>query len=234
MTAKIFVLMVIACINLSEAISDDRLFPVLPQSDKVESIAIGNPANNSSTNCFLKIDYQNFIAASLKDVFHHGKNGIRLNVRMESFNNKTELTHVLPGLTWANEIGRTVISLIEEAETFTSMFLSSYTRTLNAGLETLDIVVAEMTEGCLLLSGKNASDVVFSFLLHQLYPHDRVYDYHFDYKLCVLNTETTNFNCCRLLHRLIICSDFSLKICGSIPAMCFAWLVLFSCGYFFL
>ncbi|XP_028419206.1 uncharacterized protein LOC114544571 isoform X1 [Dendronephthya gigantea] len=212
MTAKIFVLiMMIACSNLSEAIS------VFSRSDNVESIADGNPANNSSTNCSLKIDYQNFIAASLKDVFQNSKNGIRLNVRMESFKNKTNLTDVLPGLTWANKIGRTLISLITAAEnniisSFKPIFFSSfYTSTLDVGLETLDIVVAEMTEGCLSLSGKNVSDLLFSFLLHQLYPHDRVYDYHYDYELCVWNKETY-FNCCRLLDQAINCSDFSSKI----------------------
>ncbi|XP_028414798.1 uncharacterized protein LOC114537887 [Dendronephthya gigantea] len=214
MTAKIFVLMVIACSGLSKAIPDNRSFPdpVFSRIDKVESIVIGNPANNSSTNCRLHIDYRNYVAASLKEVLqlaHRGKSAIRLNVWIESFNNKTKLTYVLPRLTWANEIGRTLISLIAAAENVPSMLLSSYTSTLNAGLVTLDIVVAEMTEGCVLLPGKNASDFVFSFLLHQLYPHDRVNDDHFDYKLCLWNKKTAYYTCCRLLGRVIICSDFS-------------------------
>ena len=211
MTVKILILMLVLCSNLPTTISVEEAFG-FSQNDITESIPNGNETDlsNVSTTCHLKID-QSSLKKILKLIHHKEKNAIELIVLIQSFNNTLNRSRVLTGIKWANKMGRTLISLIAQAENMPAMILSSYTSTLTVGVDNVDIVVSEMTKGCLLFPGGNASNIVFNFLLHQLYLHDNG-DYS-DYQLCSINTgsDDTKYNCCSLLgrERIPICSDYS-------------------------
>ena len=211
MTTKILILMLVLCSDLPKTISVEEAFE-FSQNDKTESIPNGNETDlsNVSTTCHLKIN-QSSQKKILKLIHRKEKNAIELIVLIQSFNNTLNRSRVLTGIKWANKMGRTLISLIAQAENMPAMVLSSYTSTLTVGVDNVDIVVSEMTKGCLLFSGGNASNIVFNFLLHQLYVHDNGDDS--DYQLCSINTgsDDTKYNCCSLLgrERIPICSDYS-------------------------
>ncbi len=194
MPAKFLILMLFLCSDQAKTTSVDEAF--VP--------------SNVSTACHLKID-QSSLKKILKLIHQKEKNAIELNVWIESFNNTLNKSRVLTGINWANKMGRTLISLIAQAERVQSMIVSSYTSTLTPGVDNVDIAVFEKTKACLLFSKSNATDIVFNFLLHQLYQHDNGDDS--DYQLCVKNTDSfeTKYNCCRLLGRksIPICSDYS-------------------------
>ncbi|CAB4018798.1 Hypothetical predicted protein [Paramuricea clavata] len=96
---------------------------------------------------------------------------------------------------WANEIGRTIISLKAQSNAIFNQF-SLRISTLNVGIEKVDVVVSEEYYGCL-PAGSKGSEIVFDFLLHNLSDSD---DTH-DYKLCrAFNNEVNliKYNCCRV------------------------------------
>lgn len=100
---------------------------------------------------------------------------------------------------WADEIGRTIISLKASLSQATSFHYI----TLNAGIKEVNVVVEN--HGCL-PNGSNGSEIIFDFLLHKIFRSD---DTH-DYKLCRVingNDDAKQYNCCR------IASDGILTIC---------------------
>ena len=157
--------------------------------------------------CHLKIN-QSTINELLILTRQRGKNAIKLNVWMESVNNTLNKTLFLPEIIWANKMGRTLVSLIAQAENSPRMMLSSYTSTLTAGVDGVDVVISEAPKGCL-LPGKNTADIVFYFLLHQLHVIDEEKKY---FQLCSRKLKNeTQFNCCGLNGQAsrLICSEFS-------------------------
>ena len=214
MSAEIFVLMLLLCSDLSKTASVDKRIE-FSRYDEIENIS-----SNVSTACQLRID-QSSQKKILTLIHHQQKNAIELNVFIESSNDTLNRTQLLTGVKWANRMGRTLVSLIAQAENFPSMILSSYTVTLT-GLDIVDIVVYQETKDCLLLSRKNTSDIVFSFLLHQLYLHSNADDS--EYELCVKNTDSGKsalYNCCSLLgaKRIPVCSDYSSTVLVSFTGL---------------
>ena len=111
---------------------------------------------------------------------------------------------------WADEIGRTIISL--KASPPSSYYLRDFSIssfhyiTLNAGVKEVNVVVEN--HGCL-PNGSNGSEIIFDFLLHKIFRSD---DTH-DYKLCrVINgsDDTKQYNCCRIARggNLTICAEY--------------------------
>ena len=188
------------------------------ETNNIESIPNNlNQTNlqNVSSTCNLEID-QSFLKRILNLVHHKKANAIALNVWIESVNNPLKKIQITPAINLANEMGRTLISLISQAEAINGTpVLSSYTTTLTPGVDNMDVVIFDTTGGCLLFDSKQF-EIVVNFLIYQLYQHDRNGEGS-DYQLCVKHITTvsdgseTKYNCCNLFERknMLICSDYS-------------------------
>ena len=189
------------------------------QRNKIESAPNQTNAWNVSTACNLEIK-----KSSLKKIFeliHQKKaNAIALNVWIESLNNSLNKTRLTPTINLANEIGRTLITLILQADfNNCSTVLSSCTSTLTVGLENVDLVIFERTKACSLCSENNLFDVVVNLLIRELYQHDGNKEGS-DHQLCVKHIVTLSdgsdnyneakYNCCSLLEgeNIPMCSDY--------------------------
>ena len=187
------------------------------QMNKTESAPNQTNARNVSTACNLEIK-----KSSLKKIFeliHQKKaNAIALNVWIESLNNTSKKTRLTPTINLANEKGRTLITLILQADFHNcSTVLSSCTTTLIAGVDNVDLVVFERTKACLLWSENNLFDIVVNLLIRELYHDDKKREGS-DYQLCVKhivtlsdNYKDAKYNCCSQLggKNMLMCSDYS-------------------------
>ncbi|XP_028400502.1 uncharacterized protein LOC114523694 isoform X2 [Dendronephthya gigantea] len=142
-------------------------------------------------------DVKNIINAMHK----YTTNGVEIELTIDSKNE----TRSFPKYkwSWAGEIGRTIISLI------TSVAGNKFfCFTLTPGIAKVNVVVSELTDGCL-PTGNNGTELVFNFLLHQLSHLD---DTH-DYKLCHPHDDEDDlkqYNCCRITTgNLTICADYA-------------------------
>ena len=171
---------------------------------------------NVSPTCNLEID-QLFLKRILNLMHHKKANAIALNVWIESVNNPWKKIQITPAINLANEMGRTLISVISQAEAINGTpVLSSYTTTLTPGVDNMDVVIFDTTGRCLLLLDSKQFEIVVNFLIYQLYQLDRNGEGS-DYQLCVKHITTvsdgseTKYNCCNLFERknMLICSDYS-------------------------
>jgi hypothetical protein len=131
-------------------------------------------------------------------------------------------------LPWANEIGRTIISLVRRA-TDTIFTSPLFTSILEVGTEEVDIQIKEETDGCLPY-GKEGTDRIFDFLLHQL-SHSE--DKHV-FKLCRIHDDESiqyaTYNCCRIAgnRNLTICADYSSAVVEfALPVLIVVFLISF-------
>ena len=229
MAVQILVMMLFLCSDFPKIASVEKSFGI-SRYDETRNIS-----SNVSTACQLEMD-QPSLKKILK-LIHQQKNAIEFNVFIEPLNtlNTLNRSRLLTGIKWANKVGRTLVSLIAGAERSFSMILSSYTTTLILGVDTVDITVSEATEGCLLLSRKNASDIVFNFLLDQLFLYSNEDDP--EYQLCVKKSDddgSIQYNCCGLFgaKRIQICSDYSSIILISLTGLVFGAMFFFAlCGF---
>ena len=147
---------------------------------------------------------------------------IDLHVWIESVNNTMKKTQKQIRIKWANEIGRTIISLIAEVEalnyrTKISMPVA-YTTTLQAGIYSMNIVIAEEVMRCF-FSKQNASDhAIFDLLVQELY---HISESKTDYELCLPDNDSIQFNCCTIAGRndLLICTDYSSVVAKTITSL---------------
>ncbi len=128
---------------------------------------------------------------------------------------------------WANEIGRTIISLVWHAEN--TIFSSPlFTWMLNVGTAEVNIKVKEETDGCL-PPGNQGSKQVFDFLLRRLFLYSK--DTHF-FELCRVHDDgSIPFNCCRIIgsENVTICADYSsVVVTFAFPAI----IVIFCISFF--
>ena len=164
---------------------------------------------NASTICKLRID-ESAVENILRFMHNRATHVVEINVFIDSKNE----TRSSPELVWpwANEIGRTIISLKARTGSIydENITISSFHYiTLNPGIEKVNVIVSEEKYGCL-PTGSNGSELVFDFLLHQLFHSD---DTH-DYKLCRVfsrENDLKQYNCCRLTGggKLTICGEYS-------------------------
>ena len=165
---------------------------------------ISTPSNQNMTmirdltscNSDLRID-----ELAVEDILRHTQSYsthvVEITVSVNSGNKTRELKW-----SWADEIGRTIISLkgsVSRASSF-------YYITLNAGVKEVNVVVEN--HGCL-PNGSNGSEIIFDFLLHKIF---RSGDTH-EYKLCRVingNDDTKQYNCCRIASggNLTICAKY--------------------------
>ena len=177
-------------------------------------------SSNTTAGCDPKIS-QSAFKDILKLMSSSKTNVIDLHVWIQSANDTMTKTQVLDGIKWANEIGRTLISLIAQAKESSRPMLLPYTRTMTAGIHGVNIVLAEETIRCL-LSGNNTSDhVVFDVLIYQLY---HISGYGTDYKLCRPHNDKNQiqkYNCCTIFggNDTPICSDYSSIMTKIFPTL---------------
>ena len=171
--------------------------------------------NSSNTNgsCHPKI-----IQPQLKIIFelmgNRKINVIDLHIWIESDNNTMNKTRVLTGIKWANEVGRTLITLIAGADEYYNripLILVSFTNTLTAGVYGLNIVVPEEAMRCFSLRDNTSDHTIFYFLLRQLY---HISGNKTDYNLCLPHNvvrQEPKYNCCTIVgpNEALICSDYS-------------------------
>jgi hypothetical protein len=149
---------------------------------------------NNSTVCNLHVD-----KSKIKEVLSKHDNSTTTNIVNIKISigpgNKTRYSQKLE-LPWANENGRTIISLVRRARDtiFTSPL---FTLILEIGTEEVDIQIMEEID-CCLPTGKEGTDQIFDFLLHQL-SHSE--DKHV-FKLCRIHDDESiqyaTYNCCRI------------------------------------
>ena len=145
---------------------------------------------------------------------------IDLHVWIESVNNTMNNTQKQIRIKWANEIGRTLISLIAQAETLNHrmMIPLSYTSTLQAGIYSMNIFIAKEVMQCF-FSKKNTSDhAIFDLLVQELY---HISESKTDYKLCLPHSDSFQYNCCTIAGRndLLICTDYSSVVTKTISSL---------------
>ena len=153
--------------------------------------------NLTSCNRELRID-----ELAVEDILRHTQSYtthvVEITVSVNSGNKTRELKW-----SWADEIGRTIISLKGSAFRAPSF----YYITLNAGVKEVNVVVEN--HGCL-PNGSNGSEIIFDFLLHKIF---RRSDHTHEYKLCRVineNDGVKQYNCCRIASggNLTICAEY--------------------------
>ena len=164
--------------------------------------------NISSTSCKIVQFDELKLADMLQLMRESAVNTIGITVTVASANQ----TRVFPEMKWlwANEIGRTLMSLISRANT---MFASPiYTFPLEVGMKTVSTEVTEEPTGCL-PSGREGFDLIFDFLLNELFTHMSDKDKDRYYKLCRPHDieGPVQFKCCEKIgdRKLTICADYS-------------------------
>ena len=184
----------------------------LAQNTSTTSTGIENAPNqnmtmalnltNASCNSDLRID-KSAVENILRLSHHYATHVIEIRVSVNSGNETQELKW-----SWAAEIGRTIISLKSSLSQDSILPISSFHFiTLNPGIKEVNVVVENY--GCL-PNGSKGSEVIFDFLLHQLFsPVDND-----DYKLCRVISENDDVkihNCCRVASggNLMICDEYS-------------------------
>lgn len=215
MTGKRLMILLVLWTEIPKTMLADEAYRWLG-SDTVEffpSENITTSMSNVSRACHLGIN-QTSLETILRSINREDSNAIELKVLIESFNNSSNKSRVLTGITWASKMGRAMISLINQADNISPMILSSYTSTLTPAVSNVDIIIYEKTDVCSLLYLKNNEmDIYFEFLQRQLYVRGN--DYSLKYELCRKDTrnthEKTKYKCCNVVgpENIPICSDYS-------------------------
>ena len=154
---------------------------------------------NASCHSDLRIDKSAF-ENILKLSHNYATHVVEIKVSVNSGNETRELKW-----SWADEIGRTIISLKASLPTFYAKS-SFFHITLNPGIKEVNVVVENY--GCL-PNGSNGSEIIFDFLLHQFFRSDDIDDH----KLCRVingNDDVKRYNCCRVTSggNLTICDEY--------------------------
>ena len=176
----------------------------------IKNEKIDKNSSNTTSGCHAKISESavKFILELMNDKITHV---IDLNIWSDSVNNTMSKTRVPTGVKWANEIGRTLISLIAQAEKSDNMMLLSYTYTMKAGIYSMNIAVAKDAMRCFISSDNTSNHAIFDLLVQQLY---HISGSKTGYKLCLPHNDkrqVANYNCCTIVgpNDSLICSDYS-------------------------
>ena len=181
---------------------------------KIDSSLNVNVLDHTKASAICKLQiYKPTVENILRYMQKHTTHVVVISVYINSKNE----TRIFPELVcpWANEIGRTIISLkAQPGGVFSSLrgttISSLHYITLNPGIEKVDVVVYELNYGCL-PEGSSGSELVFDFLLHQLSGSDNTHDY----KLCRIFSEedeiNQSYNCCKVAggENVTICGEYS-------------------------
>ena len=174
------------------------------------TIAFAQENSTLQPSCVKATNYPNtcnpqFPKSKLKKVLRLQGETINNIVRIRiSVISKNKTQH-FPELTWASEIGRTIISLVSLTEKWKIYDSPTFTWILKVGTEEIDIKL-NASDGCL-LPGSNETNKMFDILLLALFSHAG--DTH-SYKLCRRQDDgPTPFSCCQII------GDENLKICDN-------------------
>ena len=213
--AKVFILLPFIIPFVSDiACSSVPKFSII--NDKIDTAN----ASNKTNGCYPKITESalKFILELMRDKITHV---IDLHIWTESVNNTGNKVQVLTGIKWANEIGRTLISLIAEAKKSDKFMFLSHTSTMTAGTYSVNIFVAEEVMQCF-SSNKNTSDfAIFDSLVEKLY---HISGSKTDYKMCLPHNDKdqiAKYNCCTIVgpNDALICSDYSSVVTEMSPIL---------------
>ena len=177
----------------------------LAQNTSTSSTGIENVQNQNMTNASchsdLRID-KSAVENILRLSHHYATHVIEIKASVSSGNETRELKW-----SWTDEIGRTIISLKTSLPQDSILPISSFHHiTLNPGIHEVNVVVVDY--GCL-PNGSKGSEIIFDFLLHQLFRSE----YNDDYKLCRVingNDDVKQHNCCSVANgeNLTICDEY--------------------------
>ena len=197
-------------------------------SSSVSKVDAAN-SSNMTQGCLPTISQSamKFILELMSDKITHV---IDLKIWIESANNSMNKAQVLTGIKWANEIGRTLITLVVEAKTTDRLMLLSYTSTMKAGHHDVNIVITEETMRCLFRRHNTSDDGIFDLLVHELH---QISGSKNDYKLCLPFKEqdqVTSYNCCTVVgpNDTLICSDYSSLVTEMVPILVLTTLAFFA------
>jgi hypothetical protein len=195
--------------------------PEFSRKNEVGSIAPEAVTNSSniSAACHFKIS-----GSSLKNIQKlmqdRKTNVIKLNVRIELVNGIMNKTRFLTDIQWANEVGRTLYSLIQQNARFSSL------HTLTAGFRDVNIFIFDENKRCSLSENTTSDHVIFDLILQQLYS---ISEDDTDYKLCrayqidIEDGTNLKYNCCAIdgENHIPICSDYSSTVTNFFPFILF-------------
>ncbi len=195
--------------------------PEFSRNNEIGSIAPEAVTNSSniSAACHFKIS-----GSSLKKIEKlmndRKTNVIKLNVRIELVNGIINKTRFLTDIQWANEVGRTLYSLIQLNTRFSSL------HTLTAGFRDVNIFIFDENEWCSLSENTTSDHVIFDLILQQLYS---ISEDDTDYNLCrahqvdIEDGTYLKYNCCAIVgeNNIPICSDYSSTVTNFYPFILF-------------
>jgi hypothetical protein len=172
--------------------------------DQVYSSLDMTALNITNISAICKLQINESTLNNVLQLMHRSTGTTQVVELAVSISSRNETQH-FPELkwAWANEIGRTISSLIAQ----TSPAQPWYFNTLSTGIEKVNIVVLEERYGCLSTRDNvNGTDLVFDFLLHQL---SKIEDDH-NYKLCH-KEDSKIYKCCSVIGfgNLKLCTDYS-------------------------
>ena len=228
MSTIVKVLMIISILTECQTEIDSHFLGIHEIRYDVLEKAASN-SSNTSNPCHFQIS-----GSSLKDVVRLMRdsttNVIKLNVWTGLAENDTTNNNqtLMTNFQWANEVGRTLYSLIlGNNENVTSLISSMSTVTLTAGVNNVDILVNTENERCMLLAKTNASkNLLFNLFLRKLH---RVSDDDAHYRLCRSNELT--LECCTMrkvgTEEVPLCSDYSSNVIKSFSIILFAMVFCF-------
>ena len=196
-------------------------------SSSVPKIDATNSRN--STNVCLSTISQSAMKYILELMSDEITHVIDLHIWIESVNNSMNKVQELTGIKWANEIGRTLITLVAEAEYTDRLMLLSYTSTMKAGHHDVNIVITEETMQCLFSRDNTSDQAIFDLLVHELH---QISGSKTDYKLCLPLSDSyqvAKYNCCTIVgpDDTLICSDYSSVVTEMVPILVLVTLVFF-------
>ena len=165
----------------------------VPEIDKNVSKTCKLQINDSVLQNILQLTHESTTQVVELAVLIYSRNGTRMSQELK--------------WAWANKVGGTIISLITQM----SSSRPYYFYTLSAGVKNVKVAISELDNyhGCL-PTEENGTNLVFNFLLHQLFEKQG----DNDYKLCLTpsNEDKGTYKCCSISGNFILCADYSSVI----------------------
>ena len=209
MASLYYAVSVIFLLFCSTATSFAQENPTSPQ-DGDTTIAANRRMPINITSCGLRVDTSKIKEVLEKQYNHVPKiNTVNIRILIYSGNNTEHSQEV--ELSWASEVGRTIISLVQRAKDVPLLRSLLLTTILEVGTNKVDIEIKEETKACLPIGELARPEHIFNSLLHQLSHSDDTSAF----KLCKAHkddtTQYTTFNCCKVIgdRNLALCSDYS-------------------------
>ena len=189
----LFVQLVLARPRSQDDSSSSPAGKFVPEIDKNVSKTCKLQINDSILQNILQLTHESTTQVIELAVLIYSRNGTRMSQELK--------------WAWANKVGGTIISLITQM----SSSRPYYFYTLSAGVKNVKVAISELDNyyGCV-PTEENGTDLVFNFLLHQLFEKQG----DNNYKLCHTpsNEDKGTYKCCGISGNFIFCADYSSVI----------------------